>query len=289
MGCALENLMLAAAANGYAATVTLFPGKLVPIAADGKPKLVARVELVPGKPEASELYEAIPRRHTNRGAYNPQMAIPTPFLESLGSLAGEEATAKIFLLTAESQRNETAEISSRANSELYSDPQVQDGSDQWIRTDWNSVQKYRDGLTIDAFGLPRMATAVAKTMPLSMLKRVASHEAKDGYAQLMLSAPLIGILAVRDRYDQQDCLRAGRIWQRAHLLATARGLAARPCNEAIEMIDHERALGKPAMRAGQLVEVLGTTEWQPTFLFYMGYPILIARASPRRPVDRVLL
>jgi nitroreductase len=55
MGCALENLMLAAAANGYAATVTLVPGKLAPIAADGKPKLVARVDLVPGKPEASEL------------------------------------------------------------------------------------------------------------------------------------------------------------------------------------------------------------------------------------------
>ena len=28
MGCALENLMLAAGANGYQATVTLFPGKL---------------------------------------------------------------------------------------------------------------------------------------------------------------------------------------------------------------------------------------------------------------------
>ena len=28
MGCALENLMVAAAANGYAATVTLLPGKL---------------------------------------------------------------------------------------------------------------------------------------------------------------------------------------------------------------------------------------------------------------------
>jgi nitroreductase len=289
MGCSLENLMLAATANGYAATVSLVPGKLAPIATDGKPKLVARVDLVPGKPEASELYEAIPRRHTNRGAYSPQMAIPAPLLESLGSLPGEEATAKIFLFTAEPQRNKIAEISSAANRELYSDPQVQNGSDQWIRTDWSSVQKYRDGLTIDAFGLPPMATAVAKTMPLSMLKRVASQEAKDGYAQLMLSAPLIGILAVRDRYDQQDCLHAGRIWQRAHLLATARGLAGRPCNEAIEMIDHERSLGRPATRASLLAEVLGTTEWQPIFLFYMGYPTLTARASPRRPVDRVLL
>jgi hypothetical protein len=289
MGCALENLMLAAAANGYAAMMTLVPGKLGPIAADGKPKLVARVDLVPGKQEASELHEAIPRRHTNRGAYNPQMAIPAPFLESLGNLPGHEANAKIFLFSAESQRKKIAEISSAANSELYSEPQVQDGSDRWIRTDWSSIQKYRDGLTIDAFGLPPMAAAAAKTMPLSMLKRVASQKAKDGYAQLMLSAPLIGILAVRDRYDQQDCLRAGRIWQRAHLLATARGLAGRPCNEAIEMIDHERALGRPATRAGLLAEVLGTTEWQPMLLFYMGYPTLTARASPRRPVDLVLL
>ncbi len=128
------------------------------------------------------------------------------------------------------------------------------------------MQKYRDGLTIQIFGLPPIATAVAKTMPLWMLKRVASREAKDGYSQLMLSAPLIGILAVRDRYDQENCLRAGRVWQRAHLLATARGLAGRPCNEAIEIIDQERARGKPASRAGLLAEVLGTSEWQPAFL-----------------------
>jgi hypothetical protein len=40
----------------------------------------------------------------------------------------------------------------------------------------SSVQKYRDGLTIDAFGLPPMATAVAKTMPLSMLKLRAADD-----------------------------------------------------------------------------------------------------------------
>ncbi|MGA2905571.1 MAG: twin-arginine translocation signal domain-containing protein, partial [Candidatus Korobacteraceae bacterium] len=65
MGCALENLMLAAPANGYAATATLVPGKLAPIPAEPKPQLLARVDLAPGKREASELYNAIPLRHTN--------------------------------------------------------------------------------------------------------------------------------------------------------------------------------------------------------------------------------
>ena len=97
----------------------------------------------------------------------------------------------------------------------------------------------------------------------------------------MLSAPLIGIIAVHDRYDREQCLRAGRLWQRAHLLATARGLAGRPCNESVEMIDHEKALGKPALRARLLGEVLGDATWQPTFVFYMGYPTL-ACTTPAR-------
>jgi nitroreductase len=105
----------------------------------------------------------------------------------------------------------------------------------------------------------------------------------------MLSAPLIGFIAVRDRYAQEQCLQAGRIWQRAHLFATARGLAARPCNEAVEMVDHERALGRPASRAALLNEITRDPTWQPTFVFYMGYPKLSAHASPRRPVQTVLV
>jgi len=289
MGCALENLMLAAAANGYQATVTLLPGKLGPIPAELKPELRARVDLVPGKREESELYDAIPRRHTNRGAYNPQKPIPPQFLDTLSRLQNDQPDVKTFLFTAEAERRKIVEISSGANAEIYSDPEVVRGSDRWIHINWSEVQRFRDGLTIDAFGLPPIATAVAKMMPLSMLKRVASQGAKDGYSRLMLSAPLIGIIAVPDRYDQEQCLRTGRIWQRAHLLATARGLAGRPCNEAVEMIDHEKALGKPARRAGLLAEVLGDATWQPTFVFYMGYPTLTARASPRRPIEKVVL
>ena len=77
MGCALENLIVAAAANGYAATATLLPGKLGPIPAEPKPELLARVELASGRHEETELYDAIPRRHTNRSAYSPQKPIPS--------------------------------------------------------------------------------------------------------------------------------------------------------------------------------------------------------------------
>lgn len=298
IGCALENLMLAAAANGYRASVTLLPGTLFPGTAgqnpfESAPKLLARIDLaeglVKGKREESEIYAAIPHRHTNRGPYIPQKPVPLEFIDALRRLASDEPEVKIFLFTAEGDRKKIVEISSASNDEIYSDPEVDRGSGRWIRSRWSEVQKSRDGLTVDAFGLPPIAAGVAKMMPLWMQRWVASRGPKDGYSRLMLRAPLIGIITVRDRYDQKNCLRAGRIWQRAHLLATARGVAGRPCNEAVEMIDHEKTLGKPALRAGLLGEILGDAAWQPTFVFYMGYPTLTARASPRRPIEKVVL
>jgi nitroreductase len=289
MGCALENLMLAAAANGYSATVTLIPGELGPIPAESKPELLARVDLAMGKCEESELYNAIPRRHTNRSAYIAEKPIPPEFIDTLVRVTGDDPDVKLFLFTAEAERKKIVGISSAANTEIYSDPEVDRDSDRWVRIHWSEVQKFRDGLTLDAFGQPPISTAAMKIMPLWMLRWAASRGPKDGYSHLMLSAPLIGIIAVHDRYDREHCLRAGRLWQRAHLLATAHGLAGRPCNESVEMIDHEKALGKPPLRAGLLAEVLGDATWQPTFVFYMGYPTLTARASPRRPIENVVV
>ncbi|MGC2111854.1 MAG: hypothetical protein WA655_20220 [Candidatus Korobacteraceae bacterium] len=289
MGCALENLMLAAPANGYTAAVTLLPGKLEPIPDNPKPQLVARVDLLPASREEGELYTAIPRRHTNRSAYDPHKPVPQDFMDALARLADDETEVKLFLFPAEADRRKITRISSDASREIYSDPEVQAGSERWVRTQWSAVQQFRDGLTIDAFGLPPIATACAKMMPQWMLAWVASHSQQNGYSDLMLSAPLIGFIAVRDRYEREQCLRAGRIWQRAHLMATVRGIAARPSNEAVEMIDHEKALGRPPSRVASLNEITGDPTWQPTFVFYMGHPKWPASASPRRPVQAVLL
>jgi len=289
IGCALENLMLAASPNGYAATATLLPGQLGSIPAEPKPQLLARVELAAGTRTEGELYNAIPRRHTNRSMYDPHRPLPAVFVDALSRLPDDTPDVKLFLFTAEAERKRIAQISSAANKEIYSDPNVERGSSRWIRTKWSAVQKYRDGLTLDAVGLPSSTAAIAKIMPVWMLAWASSRAAKDTYSELMLSAPLIGFIAVRDRYDQEQCLRAGQIWQRLHLFATARGLGGRPCNEAVEMVDHERALGKPPSRLAMLNEITGDPSWQPTFVFYMGYPTLTANASPRRPVQAVML
>jgi nitroreductase len=289
MGCALENLVLAAVAKGSALVVTLVPGKLGPIPAATGPVLVARVAIAACIQELDERYEAIPRRHTNRSPYLPHRPIPPPFLDALSHLADDETDVRLFLIGPEADRKTFVALSAAANAELYSDPEVIRANERWLRQDWGELQEHRDGLTIDAFGLPPFMTGAAKMLPAQLLRRVAARGAMSGYADLMSSAPLIGIIAVHDRYDREQCLRAGRIWQRAHLLATARGLAGRPCNEAVELIDHEKALGRPPKQAGLLAEIIRDGSWEPTFVFYMGYATQAARPSPRRPVDTVVL
>jgi hypothetical protein len=63
LGCALENMSLAAAAEGYAADVQLLPNP-----ADATH--AARLTLTPAATQASALYTAIPARHTDRSAYD---------------------------------------------------------------------------------------------------------------------------------------------------------------------------------------------------------------------------
>lgn len=288
MGCALENLLRAAPPNAYTATATVMSGKLGPIPAEPNPQLVAQVKLARGVRKRDELYEAIPHRRTNRSRYNAHLPLPPDFVKAIAHLP-DNPKVKLFLFTSEEDRQGITDISSAANQELYSDPQVEADSNRWVRWRWSDVQKFRDGLTVDGFGLTDNESALAKMMPRDVLERVGRSQEEENYADLMISAPLIGIIAVRDRYDREQCLLAGRTWQRVHLLATVQGIGARPCNEAVEMVDYERALGKPASQAELLNKISGDSAWQPTFVFYMGYPRLPANVSPRRPVEWVQL
>src|SRR5207247_7772384 len=77
LGCALENLLLAAQAKAYSYTVSLFPDPL-------DSTRVATVELAHAVNHASsfitDLYDAIPLRHTNRGPYNKDRSLSSELL-----------------------------------------------------------------------------------------------------------------------------------------------------------------------------------------------------------------
>jgi hypothetical protein len=124
MGCALENLMLAAAANGYQATVTLSSRKAWADSRRAGRNLLARVDLAAGKREESELYDAIPRRHTNRSAYLPQKPIPPEFIDTLSRWPATNRTSRFFSLLRRRTERRLWKSAPAANDEIYSDPEV---------------------------------------------------------------------------------------------------------------------------------------------------------------------
>jgi len=288
LGCALENLMLAATATGYQAAISIVTGRLDRIPADPGTDLVARVTFEPGERKESELYNAIPHRHTNRFPFNAQKPVPQDFVDALNRAASDETNVRLFLFTADEERERVVEVLGQGASELSSYPDMFQGSARWFR-DWSATQQAGDGLTSDDFGQPPLATALMKFLPESMQGFTSPLQIKISYMDLIRTGRLLGAIAVRDRFEQSQNIRAGRLWQRAHLLATARGLAARPANQTAELVDQERLHGQESRATAALAGITGDPAWQTTFMFYMGYPTRAAHATVRRPVEKVIV
>lgn len=266
LGCALENLLLAARANHFQTSVTLAPGKLALPSSAPKPELAVRIDLsaAPGGTR-DELFEAIPHRHTNRNLFDASRDLPADFVNALNNLVGaDDRDVQLFLFADLQQRKTIVDLIWDCSRKFVADPDVQHGTQPWVRATMDQLQKTKDGVYIGA------SEAVS-------------------YVDLMMSGRVFGLIAVRDRYDRPQTIRAGRVWQRAHLLATARGVAARPANGAVEIIDHERRLHLPSRTTEKLAAITGDASWQPMFMFYMGYATAPAPASARRWVQDVTL
>ena len=104
----------------------------------------------------------------------------------------------------------------------------------------------------------------------------------------LATAPVTGIVAVRDRFGRPAALKAGRAWQRLHLASTLLGVAMQPLNQPMEMADREKQLARPPLWERRLAALIGSRDWQPTFLFRAGISTCPAPPAPRRALHDTL-
>jgi hypothetical protein len=279
VGCALENLLLAARATGYAPAVTLLPDAVDPAHA-------ARVDLVPAAAEASVLYRAIPDRHTNRGPYDPSRGLDADVLAGLSAAVGEDA--RLVLYRSAADRAHAAALIVRATEAVIADGAQGEATARWERFRWRDVQRHRDGITVDATVRPALMRLTAKMLPPLSRRQNDRFWLAATRAQLA-SAPAIGVLVVADPADRRDRLRGGRAWQRLHLWAAAHGLAAQPHNQPTERADRERMLGGAPAFARALDDLVADARGHGLMTFRLGYALERALPSPRRPVSAVVL
>lgn len=285
LGCAIENLVRAARAFGIAPAVEPVSGRLEP-SPGAEPVLAARVSLDRSGPADGALFAAIPRRRTDRGPYR-EAPIPPDQLRALGDLASGPDVRVVFL-SDDGARHELGTVLVDATRRIVEDAEMSRDSYRWVRMGRREIQGHRDGITIETSGSSRLVTLAAKVLP--DLDEATTHRSwlattRDVHAA---TAAVFGIVLVRDRLDMAQAIAAGRAWQRLHLAATAQGLVAQPLNQPVEMIDRNQALARNDAYGPALARLADAGDWEPTFVFRLGYPTREALHSPRRVLEDVI-
>ncbi len=299
LGCALENIALAAPVHGYRAEFTLEPGSLLALTLRGGSVRAATVRLSRAATSGATsgqfggLFEMIPRRHTNRYPYDRKIALPAGWRETLRACVDTpEVKLVLFEQTADLVRFRA--MMTEATEAIIRDPVMIADSDRWFRNSPAEIEKFRSGPNLDTAGLPPLTRMLARMIPVS---EDAQHKAwlnQTRDAQVG-TADVFGVLAVRDLHDRRACLTAGRVWQRMHLSAVSREIAMQPLNQPWEVVDRARQLGQPGHWAQRLGNLIGASAgapsgvWSGTFSFRLGMSTHAAPASPRRALADVLV
>ena len=249
--------------------------------------LCCRVVFTTAPAARDALFNAIPNRHTNRGHYRADQSIDAETLRRFSDLVADDAVRIVFVANAHS-RGELGALIIEATHRIIDDPQMSADSARWFRTGWRDIASHRDGVTVDTAGLSPLMTAASKLLP------DMDAESADQYWLSMTrdtqvpTAPVLGIILVRDRLEMRTAIQAGRAWQRLHLAATVEGLAAQPLNQPVECVDRNAMLGRLDDFGPAIAKLAALAGWEPTFTFRLGIAEQAAGPSPRRALDEVL-
>jgi hypothetical protein len=287
LGCALENATLVARSLGYGADLRTYPGLLQEGGVRDDADRIASISLGKQPAEASPLAAAIPHRHTNRSPYQADRGVPLDMLAQFSALASE-AAVRLIWVTDPAMRSDFAAATVAATESIVSDSVMIADSDRWFRATDAEIELHRDGPTLYCAGLSPLVLFGARLMPVSTPSAHRHWIDQTRDAQLG-SHPLVGLIAVKDLYDRDAALRAGRLWQRLHLQGTLLGLGMQPLNQLPECVDRARQLGKPSIFRKTLADFSGAADWQPTFAFRVGWPTRPGPASPRRSLQSVMM
>jgi len=278
LGCAVENLTLAGPPNGIATTVTLLPDP-------ADPTHIATVTLAKAPVSRSALFDAITDRHTNRGGYDTDRAVTAAQRDALSALVDVPDTELVWFTTGPQMQAFSA-LTVRATEAIIADPQQAADDFRWYRPSWHDIQTDKDGITIDPSGQSPLIRAVSKLLPTTQKQGNAGWLSGTRDTQLPTAAAF-GAIVVTEPHDHLQRLRAGRIWQRIHLSATAAGLAMQPLCQIPERIDRETSAKLSPVCTAAMAAMLpaGT---HPVMTFRIGYPTGPALLSPRRPAADVI-
>lgn len=257
IGCALENLLVAAEHFGFRHGVSYFPEA-------EQVELVATVLFAPGgvpsHARAGATLSAIVRRHNDNSVFRP---VPVPEQLRLRLMACcVEPDLRVHLTDDPHFRRWIDALTCEADRVEIADPAFRRELGYWIGQ--------------GVFGAPplmaRLGNMVMSRMNLSEPVVQQDHA-------IIESAPLLGLICAEGDGHLAH-VRTGQLFERLWLTATAMGVAIHPMSQTMR---------RPELRSAVL-ELLPSAGWMPQHLFRVGYSERDEELhTPRRPVEHVLL
>jgi nitroreductase len=255
IGCALENLLVAAEYFGYGHRVAYLP--------QGEDDdVVALVTFEQEEHDSSfrppELFEAIPERRTNHNVYDGR-EIPERDVERLEACCVEE---NILLHTTDESSIKRAvdEMIVRADAMQFADPAWREELGHWMGQ--------------GVFGTPWLMSKVSQ-LAVTYLNMGKGTAKKD--SELLMSAPVLGVIS-SSTDDRRAQVQAGQVFERVALMATALGIQVHPMSQILEI---------PEFKV-DVAELIPVPDVIPQHTFRLGYAEPEEGHTPRRPLAEVI-
>ncbi|MBN8534482.1 MAG: Tat pathway signal protein [Rhizobiales bacterium] len=258
LGCAAENLMLAAQASGKSSAVDMRGN---------------RIEIVFGGGDArqSPMFDAIPRRQTTRSTYDGRQ-VPADALRLLEEAAKLEGVS-LLLLTGKPHLESVLDFVIQGNSAQMDDAAFVRELKAWIRFNPTEALATGDGLLGAASGNPSLPGWLGRAV-FSTVFRKNSENRK--YAEHIRSSAGVAVF-VSDQESKAGWVNIGRSFQRFALQATALDLRHAHINQPVEVM---------ALRS-EFSKWLGLGGRRADLVVRFGYAPALPM-SVRRPVERII-
>jgi Nitroreductase family/TAT (twin-arginine translocation) pathway signal sequence len=261
IGCAVENLRLAAEAHGLHADVQF----------DGESASVT-MTLAATTARRSPLFEAIPERQSTRGDYDgrPLSSADLRLLEQASACPG----VRMIVITERRAVEQVLELVVAGNTAQLDDAAFVRELTAWIRFSEAEAVRTGDGVFAGSSGNPTVPRWLGQSL-MPFVLTAASDNAR--YVNRVRSSAGLAVF-VGERADPRQWVDVGRCYERFALQATALGIRTAFLNQPVEV-----STVRP-----QFASWLGVGSHRPDLLVRFGRGPTMPR-SLRRPIDAVLV
>jgi hypothetical protein len=256
IGCALENLLVAAEHFGLGHQTDYLPDPRNPMHAatvrfgEKRQRSVER---------AADLFPMMVVRHTNHGEYDGR-SIPAAVLDRLQGCCVEQGIA-VLLTPDESIKRKVDELVVRADAVEFADPAFREELGHWIGQ--------------GVFGTSWLMSKIGK-LAVTYINLGSSTAKKD--SAVLMSSPVLGLISSGSN-DRVTQIKVGQVYQRLSLLAASEGIWCQPMSQIVQVDEIKQ----------DVMKLQPNPNLYPQHPFRLGFAAREKHRTPRINVEDVLI